>query len=331
MRKFLLALIILAAWAANPAFVRAQSSAYVPLLAEDAAWKALPPCKRDADQPLPAWVRALARSLPQTTAAMLELDRRHREQNPLGRRLASLARWVAAHANESAYMMKQIDGDLSRQDLKYNLRQAVENDFASFPEEDRRILTFARKLTLAAYKVTDAEVERLGRDLGEKKLVALVLLLAHANFQDRLVLALGLPPEEPRPPLEVRFLDRKISAAPFKRRPPANIAAAGKGPSDPEWRKLDFDTLQKGLNQQRDGKGRIRVPSWDELTATMPKDKVPPRPLKIKWSLVCSGYQPELAAGWSACTGAFRQEARQDRVFEESLFWVVTRTLHCYY
>ena len=43
------------------------------------------------------------------------------------------------------------------------------------------------------------------------------------------------------------------------------------------------------------------------------------------------GYQPELAAAWSACTRAFREEAKQDRVFEESLFWVVTRTIHCFY
>ena len=40
---------------------------------------------------------------------------------------------------------------------------------------------------------------------------------------------------------------------------------------------------------------------------------------------------PELARGWGMCTGAFGQEARQDRVFEESLFWVVTRSLQCFY
>ena len=43
------------------------------------------------------------------------------------------------------------------------------------------------------------------------------------------------------------------------------------------------------------------------------------------------GYQPELAAAWSACTRAFGEEAKQDRVFEESLFWIVTRTIHCFY
>jgi hypothetical protein len=28
---------------------------------------------------------------------------------------------------------------------------------------------------------------------------------------------------------------------------------------------------------------------------------------------------------------AFREDSRQDRVFEETLFWVITRSLHCFY
>ena len=51
----------------------------------------------------------------------------------------------------------------------------------------------------------------------------------------------------------------------------------------------------------------------------------------IRWSLVCMGYQPQLASSWSACTRSFGRESRQDRVFEESLFWVVTRSLACFY
>ena len=64
----------------------------------------------------------------------------------------------------------------------------------------------------------------------------------------------------------------------------------------------------------------------------LPAGYPPPKyPIRIQWSLVCMGYQPELAAAWSACTRAFGEEAKQDRVFEESLFWVVTRTIHCSY
>ena len=46
---------------------------------------------------------------------------------------------------------------------------------------------------------------------------------------------------------------------------------------------------------------------------------------------ICTNPQQLFAAGWSACTRAFAQESEQDRVFEESLFWVVTRSLKCFY
>ena len=43
------------------------------------------------------------------------------------------------------------------------------------------------------------------------------------------------------------------------------------------------------------------------------------------------GYQPELALAWGNCLRTFADEAKQDRVFEESLFWVITRELECFY
>ena len=100
---------------------------------------------------------------------------------------------------------------------------------------------------------------------------------------------------------------------------------------DPEWTALKFSDLQSNLDVQRARKPRIRVPSWDDVRAKLPNGADFKKPLGIRWSLVCAGYQPELANGWSACTRAFGQEAAMDRVFEESLFWVVTRTLTCFY
>ena len=76
----------------------------------------------------------------------------------------------------------------------------------------------------------------------------------------------------------------------------------------------------------------MRVPTYDEVLGRLPEGYPKPKnPIRIRWSLVCMGYQPELAAAWSACTRAFGEEAKQDRVFEESLFWIVTRTIHCFY
>src|SRR5205807_2379593 len=128
---------------------------------------------------------------------------------------------------------------------------------------------FARKLTLAADTVTDEEVAHLMAAYGESKVAAMVLLLAHANFQDRLILALGVPvePAGPLEPREFRFPAK--SAAPSV--PPRNRPGGTPVPpspttvDDPEWRTLDVDDLQARLASQKARPGRIRVPTWDEV------------------------------------------------------------------
>ncbi|MHC5544434.1 deiodinase family protein, partial [Singulisphaera rosea] len=128
-------------------------------------------------------------------------------------------------------------------------------------------------------------------------------------------------PEAPKPPVPER-------ANPADRQGPAESTTV----DDPEWLEFDFDALQKGLGNQKSAPGRVPVPSYDVVLARIPKGYPKPKnPIRIKWSLVCMGYQPEFAAAWSACTRAFGEEAKQDRVFEESLFWIVTRTIHCFY
>ena len=51
----------------------------------------------------------------------------------------------------------------------------------------------------------------------------------------------------------------------------------------------------------------------------------------ILWSRVCYGYQPELTDAWFACVAAFRQESQLEPLFTQSIFWVVTRELSCFY
>jgi hypothetical protein len=55
------------------------------------------------------------------------------------------------------------------------------------------------------------------------------------------------------------------------------------------------------------------------------------RPTRIVWSLVCNGYAPELAVPWNVSTRTMWAESKQDRVFEESLFWIQTRSIQCNY
>jgi alkylhydroperoxidase family enzyme len=317
--------------AAPPA--KEAPAARVPVLKDADAWKRLPAAEKGGDTPLPAWARALADAMPRTTAAMLELDYLQRARSPLDAKLRGKMRWVAANANRCAYAEAYAAADLRRAGLGGAALKELAGDWANLPEKERAALTFARKLTLAADTVSDEEVKALIKMYGEKDVVAMVLLLAHANFQDRLLLVLGVPVEEggPLPPAEVRFArGGEPPAVPARNAPEPLTKAPRLAPAE-EWTPFDFTGLQSRLSQQRDRPGRIAVPSWEDVVRVLPKGVPTNRPTRIRWSLVCAGYQPELAFAWSACTRAFGEEAKQDRVFEESLFWVVTRTLNCFY
>jgi alkylhydroperoxidase family enzyme len=307
-----------------------------PVLNDAETWKRLPPAEQGAGQPLPQWARTLAATLPATTAAMLELDYLHRARSPLDPKLRAKMRWVAARANHSAYGEAYARADLRRAGLGEAAILALEKGEPALSSAERAALTFARKMTEEASSVTDAEVAQLMGHYGDKQVVAMVLLLAYANFQDRLILTLGLSLEAggPLPPQEIRFARKPggASTPAVARSAPTTVAPSNGNPAnDPEWLNMDFNRLQSEMSGQRARQSRILVPSWDDVSKNYPTSVQPPRLVRIQWSLVCMGYQPELASAWSACTRAFANEAQQDRVFEESLFWVVTRTLHCFY
>jgi alkylhydroperoxidase family enzyme len=287
------------------------------------AWDRLPAAAEGAGQPLPVWARTLARGLPRTTAAMLELDYLQRERSPLPPLLRGQLRWAAAHANRCAYGEAYALADLRRAGMDETGIKALTQDQAGLPAKERAALAFARKLTLAASTVSDAEVSQLLELYGDKRVVAMVLLLAYANFQDRLLLALDLAVEEggPLPPLKVRFTEKPPTegreAVPRTQPDPWVEKPRRKQAADPDWPALDYSQLQKGLEKQRARRPRINLPAG--------------RPEQIQWGAVCRTYQPELAAAWSACTHAFDVEADQDPVFQQSVFWVITRSEQCFY
>jgi alkylhydroperoxidase family enzyme len=303
-------------------------------LTDEEAWKAMPALEKGDKSPLPAWAPILARSLPKTTALMLELDTVQRTRSSLDPKLRGLMRLVAAKANQCNYTQAYALADLERAGLPRAEALAVTQDHSHAPQSWRPALHFAKKLTVAAYTVTDEEFAHLLRTHGEKDVVAMVHLLAYANFQDRLVQGLGLEVEEggPLPPLDVRFVRKSEQMAPPRRapdRPPNNTVP--ERITDPEWLAADFDTLQKAMSAQRDRPPRIRVPSWEEVAQNAPSYYPRNRPSAIRWGLVSYGYSPELTNAWLECMRTFGQEAKQDRVFEECLFWVVTRSLNCFY
>jgi alkylhydroperoxidase family enzyme len=313
-----------------------KPQARVPLMDEKEAWQRLPLAGPDAGKTLPEWARALARTLPATTAAMLEHDYAQRMKSPLEPKVRAKMRWAAAHANRCEITQVQALADLRRAGANDSEIAKLQAGPESWAEKDRLALTFALKLTRSAFQVTDQETAALVKEFGDRQVVAMVLLLAHANFQDRLLLTLGLSPrpESQSPPLDVRLDREKLAMSPPA--VPARAMPAASAPPllerDAEWADFDFDALQRRVATQKERSGRVRVPSWEDVKKELPPGTaVPPRPIKIKWSLVCMGYQPRLAAGWSACTRHFGQESKQDRIFEESLFWVVTRSLQCFY
>ncbi len=308
----------------------------IAMLSVDECWKRMPQTISGGGQELPNWARAVAPQLPRTAAAMLQLDFAHRKNSPLDPVLRGKMRWVIAHANHCAYAEKYALTDLERAGVDTASRNVLTGNPVLWPEDDREPLEFARLMTVAAPTIRDDLFEKLRTRYGEKQVAAMVLLAAYGNFQDRIVLGLNLPIEGngPLPPLEITFVDGALQIAPLM--PPQNEATtpveAGETvvAEDREWSRVSYDELQSRLEQQRDRKPRLPVPDWDDVKKNIPA-AMAARPTRIIWNLVCSGYVPELAVPWGISTRTMWAETKPDRVFEESLFWIQTRSIECNY
>ena len=313
----------------------AGPTAVVPLNDAD-CWKKLPPTEHGEGKPLPSWAAAVATRLPRTAAAMLELDYAHRTKSPLDPILRAKMRWMIAHSNHCSYSEAYAIADLLRAEADESTVKVLTGNPEVWPEADREPLEFARLLTVAAPTIPDDLFARLRARFGDKKVAAMVLLAAYGNFQDRIVLGLGLPvePNGPLPPLDVKFAPTAFQATPVLPAQPDVPRLLTSGETvverDPEWSQLSFDELQSRLERQRDRTPRLPIPAWEEVKKNLPP-ALASRPTRIRWNLVCSGYVPELAIPWSVSTRTMWAEAKPNRVFEESLFWIQTRAIRCNY
>jgi hypothetical protein len=319
-----------------PAASAGESDLPVVPLSDSECWRRMPPVESGGGQPLPIWAKAVATQLPRTAAAMLELDRAQRTKSPLEKVLRAKMRWVIARANRSTYGAAYALADLLSSGATDASVKTLTGDAAAWPEDDREPLEFARLMTIAAPMVPDELFERMRTRFGDKGVAAMVLLAAYGNFQDRIVLGLALPIESggPLPPLEVKFAPGSFQPTPLLP-PQAEIPGLLTSGTtvverDPEWSTLSYDELQSRLERQRERKPRLPIPSWDEVKKNLPP-AIAARPTRIVWNLVCSGYVPELAIPWSVGTRTMWAEAQADRVFEESLFWIQTRSIGCNY
>jgi len=287
----------------------------IPLLSNDDAWQRLPGAP-ELSQQLPMWARMFVGPLPLTTARALELDAMHRSGDRLDGRLRALVRWAAADANGCNASKKQAIADFRRTGSTEEL-----TTLAMTPGEQSAV-AFARRLMAEAYAITDDEMKLLAEFFTEEQVVGLVALLAHASYQDRIILALGAAEDEVTPPpVTVRFARPKPTAA-----PPTPIL-----PADPTAITTDRERFQTGIDSQKTRPGHIRIPSHGEALRRMGDGHPMAWQVGLAWSRVCYGFQPELTDAWFACTGAFRQETDLDMVFQNAVFWVITESLQCFY
>lgn len=298
---------------------------------EPSAWKLLP---RER-QPLPQWARMLAKYLPGATGGMLELDHVHRVRNPLGPVVAAKLRWAAADALGCTYGRRYAEADLRWFGVRPSWLKQLAEDPEKLPEADRRLLAFARKATLAASTLTDAEVADLVALYGPEAVVAMAHTIACANFQNRIFLALGVQvePDGPIPPFDPRLDVKSSEKLQVPKRPSLQEAlqSGEKNAADvrPAWRKIDASALEKSLQGQQKRTGRVSPPGPEMLAELPPQEQA--RAGKVLWTQVSLGYQPLLTRAWFGCMGRFRAEADLDRVFGNTVFWVVTRSNECFY
>lgn len=301
-----------------------------PTLNNVETWKQLLSSK----PPLPIWARTLARSLPETTAAMIELDYVHRAKNPLNPILRGKLRWIAANTIACEYSTKYAEADLIRAGLTSKELEKFRSGIAHQPKSEQAVLRFAEKITRAAYTITDQEVAELLKQYGPERLVAIVHTLAHANFQDRIFLSLGITvdPDGPYPPrtLQWKKQEKFKSTAPtrpkWKAAQSAKVVSSNQGP---DWLDHSFNDVQKAQENQKARQSRIPLPDPSSLSKLPDEQKK--RTSRIVWSQTSLGYQPMLTTAWFDCMSTFQAEAKFNRVFSNTFFWVITRSNECFY
>ena len=297
-----------------------------PAAGNDDVWAKLP----RENPPLPEWARILAGPLPRTAAKMLELDYLHREKNPLGAELAAALRWAVADALGSKFGVATAEADLKRAGLPPRYLA----NFGNRPDlqtDVRLAIAFARKLTTEGHAITDAEFAEVLKHFGPEKTTAIVHTVAYANFHNRVVLAIGAAGDAV-PPVDVRFDAEKLAKIPAPPRPPwddLKSVTAGGLSVRAEWGKDGFDELNAAMEKQKDRTKRMPLPDPAVYDKLSPREKESAQ--KIRWNTVSMGYQPELTRAWFAVLYTFYEEAKVDRVFTNSVFWVVTRTNDCFY
>jgi alkylhydroperoxidase family enzyme len=284
--------------AAGPLPEPDRGDPFVAPLSDEECWKKLPAIATGGGGSLLSWAKAVAASLPRTAAALLELDLAHRTSSPLDPKLRAAMRRVAASENGCAYAVAYAEADARRAGLSDEALEALRRgDLSGWSDPDRLALAFARKMAVESSRITDAEFAAL---------------------------------------VEVRFVPGALASETTPPPPASNDplpAPTGRDliDDDPEWVALPFEALQRRLESQRSRPTRLRIPAWGEVQRGLPENFT--HPSRIAWNLVCLGYAPGLAMPWETLmrTNGAENRKRLDRVFNMSVFWIITRSIDCPY
>jgi alkylhydroperoxidase family enzyme len=313
-------------------------------LSDAECWKLLPLTIKGTEQPLPTWARILARELPKGTAAFLELDRAQRTAGPVDPVLRAAMRWTAAHANRCDYAKQTAAADAFRAGVSQEKWAALEQrEHSAWTHAELAAIEFAHAMTVDSDGYPDSKFARLVELFDERQAAAMVLHMAYANFQDRLLIGLGAPLEEggPLPPPTVVFDPSafviampKPGSAPSG--PPPQPAPSKGEPdsindeSPTSW--LPYPELQVRLEQQRRRATRLRIPEWNEFAGKLPEGLME-KPSDIIWYRIAFGYAHELAVPFEIYmrTAGLEIGKNWDRIFGGSLFWIVTDAMKCPY
>lgn len=285
---------------------------------------------------LPVWAERLAETLPESTLALLELDYRHRRLNPLGAAQAAKLRWIVADALGSSYGRQSAEFDLRGEGWSDEELSTWTRDWNATESPDREVLQFARQLTVAGHAVTDEAVASLLGQSDPETVVAMVHTVAFANFQNRLHMGildegsveahLGpvLPPSGWQTGDGLELPSRRSIDEANQIAQDLNLMVP---PLD--WGTVNLPLIKTKLTAQTQRSLRVPLPELSRLDFLPEEERR--RSEKVIWSRVSLSYQPELTQGWFKLMRTFRRETELDRVFSNSMFWVVTRANECFY
>lgn len=299
-----------------------ESTRSFPVLSSEEAWGRM----SSPTPPLPLWARTLVTALPRTTAHQLDLDYLHRKKNPLGPVLSGLLRWTVADAIRCDYAKQFAEADLTTAGVAPEQVRAPER----LSDDERFALQFARDLTLSAAQIPDEQVAELIERFGPDDAIAIVHTVAHANFQDRIFLALRLESEPDVPPsaTQARPAPGGPFVAPTREASPRSTTPT-QSASGVSWTRRSADELRGLVERQKLREPRIAPADPVRLARLARPDRA--RVAGSVWGKVSMGYQPALTSAWFETMRSFNQEAKLDDVFANSIFWVVTRTNDCFY